>query len=81
LGNFDGLSDKLANTNRIKAICKKQFNEHPVQPKVKENPGLVEGNIYWVRNGAIDVEFPDLENVHSFNQIYSSKEEYMTCNV
>ncbi len=65
----------------IKAMCKKQLNEHPVCPKVEENPGLVEGNIYWVRNDTTDVEFPDYETLYSFNQSYYSAEDYVTCDV
>ena len=81
LGHFDGFSGELADTEMIKTMCEKQLNEHPVWPKVEENPGLVEGNAYWVRNDAIDVEFPDFETVYSFNQSYFSEEDYVTCDV
>jgi FkbM family methyltransferase len=81
LGHFDGFSGELADTEMIKTMCEKQLNEHPVRPKVEENPGLVEGNAYWVRNDAIDVEFPDFETVYSFNQSYFSEEDYVTCDV
>jgi FkbM family methyltransferase len=79
LGHFDGISGEIADTNMIKAMCEKQLNEHPVRPKVEENPGLVEGNVYWVRNDTTDVEFPDCETLYSFNQSYFSAEDYVTC--
>jgi FkbM family methyltransferase len=81
-GHFDGFHGVLTDNEKIKAMCEKQLNEHPVRPTVEENPGLVEGNAYWVRNDAIDVEFPDCENLPSFiKKNYSSEEDYMTCNV
>ena len=82
LGHFDGIKGELEDTEMIKAMCEKQLNEHPVRPTVEENPGLVEGNVYWVREDAIDVEFPDCKILPFFKKKnYFSEEDYVTCHV
>jgi FkbM family methyltransferase len=79
IGMFDGSSGESTDVETIKAVCEKQLHEHPVRPTVEENPGLVEGNAFWVRLDAIDVEFPSCETIDSFNQTYFSEVDYANC--
>ena len=63
----------------INTRCEKQLKDHPSRPTVKEKPGLVEANAFWIRHDAIDIAFPILTDVRNFNQSYFSEEEYETC--
>lgn len=63
----------------INTRCEKQLKDRPTRPSSKENPGLAEGNAFWIRNDAIDIPFPTLTTILHFNQSYFSEEEYATC--
>lgn len=63
----------------INTRCEKQLNDNPSRPTVKERPGLVEGNVFWIRHDAIDIPFPIVTEVQHFNHSYFSEEEYATC--
>jgi FkbM family methyltransferase len=76
---WGGSAGEPPNPNVIAALCQQQLDQFPERPTVQERPGLVEGNVYWVRHDAIDVQLPHFDTVLEFDQSHFLEEDYATC--